>query len=119
MVRECLGEIIKWKNSRKRKPLVLMGARQVGKTWLMEAFAKKEFPGHSVVVNLMRRQSLCRQLKDADIDPASLIRLLQMSTGERIVPGETFLKNFSTSRTVRSLPLYAFRPWIQKWLFPR
>ena len=91
MVRECLDEIVKWKNSRKRKPLVLMGARQVGKTWLMEAFAKKEFPGHSVVVNFMRRQSLCRQLKDADIDPASLIRLLQTATGEKIVPGETLL----------------------------
>lgn len=91
MFRECLDRIVKWRNSRKRKPLVLMGARQVGKTWLMEAFAKKEFPGRSVVVNFMRRQSLCRQLKDADIDPAGLLRLLQTATGERIVPGKTLL----------------------------
>ena len=43
MERECLKNLIEWKDSRKRKPLVLVGARQVGKTWLMEEFAKREF----------------------------------------------------------------------------
>ena len=39
MEREISEKIVEWNNSRKRKPLVLMGARQVGKTWLMKSFA--------------------------------------------------------------------------------
>ncbi len=91
MERECLHKIVEWKNSRKRKPLVLMGARQVGKTWLMEEFAKREFTHDHVIVNFMRKRSLCEQLRTGDIDPASLIRLLQTATGKRIIPGKTLL----------------------------
>ena len=91
MERECIKNLIEWKNSRKRKPLVLMGARQVGKTWLMEEFAKREFGEDYVVVNFMRHQSLCQQLKSMDLDPKALVRLLQTATGQRIVPGKTLL----------------------------
>jgi predicted AAA+ superfamily ATPase len=52
-----------WNRKAKRKPLVLMGARQVGKTWLMEEFAKLEYPKNYVIVNFMRKRSLCEQLK--------------------------------------------------------
>ena len=68
-----------------------MGARQVGKTWLMEEFARREFPKDHVVVNFMRKRSLCEQLKKGDIDPVSLIRLLQTATGKLITPGKTLL----------------------------
>lgn len=91
MQRECYKEILKWRNSRKRKPLVLFGARQVGKTWLMEEFANHEYADSFVVVNFMRKRALCQQLKNADIDPESLIRLLQIASGKRIVPGKTLL----------------------------
>lgn len=91
MERECLKSLIEWKNSRKRKPLVLMGARQVGKTWLMEEFAKREFGEDYVIVNFMRRRSLCQQLKTMDLEPKALVRLLQTATGRRIVPGKTLL----------------------------
>ena len=91
MKRECFEKLLKWHESRKRKPLVLMGARQVGKTWLMEEFARERFGENCVVVNFMRQQSLCRQLENADIDPAGLVRLLQTATGKRIIPGKTLL----------------------------
>lgn len=91
MQRECFKKLIEWKNSRKRKPLVLMGARQVGKTWLMEEFAKEIYGEDYVLVNFMRRKSLCQQLKTADIDPKGLVRLLQTATGKRIIPGKTLL----------------------------
>ena len=91
MQRECLDEFYKWKNKRKRKPLILMGARHVGKTWLMEEFAKREFPNDSVLVNFMRKRTLCQQMEKGDIDPDGLIRLLQTATGKRIVPGKTLL----------------------------
>lgn len=91
MERECLKNLIEWNDSRKRKPLVLMGARQVGKTWLMEEFAKREFGEDYVIVNFMRRRSLCQQLKTMDFEPAALVRLLQTATGRRIIPGQTLL----------------------------
>ena len=91
MQRDCLDQIVKWNGRRNRKPLVLMGARQVGKTWLMEEFARREFPKDHVVVNFMRKRSLCEQLKNGDIDPASLVGLLQTATGKLIVPGKTLL----------------------------
>jgi len=68
-----------------------MGARQVGKTWLMDEFARREYPHDHVAVNFMRKRTLCHQLKQGDIDPAALIRLLQTATGKLIVPGRTLL----------------------------
>lgn len=91
MLRDCFGRLVEWKNSRKRKPLVLFGARQVGKTWLMEEFAKREFPDNYVIVNFMRRRTLCQQLKHTDIDPKGLVQVLQTASGKRIIPGKTLL----------------------------
>ena len=91
MFRDCYEKLIEWKNSRKRKPLILFGARQVGKTWLMEEFAKQEFADDYVVVNFMRKRTLCQQLKNTDIDPKGLVQVLQTASGKRIVPGKTLL----------------------------
>lgn len=44
MRRNVYDKIVAWHKARKRKPLVLMGARQVGKTWLMEHFAAEYYP---------------------------------------------------------------------------
>jgi uncharacterized protein len=41
--RNALQLLVKWKNSSDRKPLVLQGARQVGKTWLLKHFGEREF----------------------------------------------------------------------------
>ena len=89
MQRDCFKYMCEWNRKAKRKPLVLMGARQVGKTWLMEEFAKLEYPKNYVIVNFMRKRSLCEQLKKGDIDPATLIKLLQTATGKLILPGKT------------------------------
>ena len=56
MQRDVLARIIEWNGRQKRKPLVLMGARQVGKTWLMDAFAKEVYPQDTVYVNLMKKR---------------------------------------------------------------
>ena len=72
MQRDCLEQIVQWKDKRNRKPLVLMGARQVGKTWLMEEFARREFPKDHVLVNFMRKRSLCEQLKNGTLTPRLL-----------------------------------------------
>ena len=43
MKRHLLYQLVEWKNSKNRKPLIIQGARQVGKTWLMKEFGQKEF----------------------------------------------------------------------------
>lgn len=48
MQRKLISDLIEWKNKTHRKPLMLMGARQVGKTWLMKEFEKKEFKKNSI-----------------------------------------------------------------------
>ena len=58
MQRDVLARIIEWNGRQKRKPLVLMGARQVGKTGLMDAFAKEVYPQDTVYVNLMKMKKI-------------------------------------------------------------
>ena len=48
MQRDVLARILEWNGRENRKPLILMGARQVGKTWLMDAFAKEVYPNDTV-----------------------------------------------------------------------
>ena len=54
MKRDVFQKIIDWNASRKREPLILMGARQVGKTWLMDEFAGEFYPDSHVKVDLQR-----------------------------------------------------------------
>jgi len=91
MNRSIYGEIEVWANKPRRKPLVLMGARQVGKTWLMDAFAREHFAGNVVKVNFMRSAALARTISRGNLDPAGLIRMIQTETGKTIVSGKTLL----------------------------
>lgn len=43
MERHAINELLKWKDARRRKPLIIEGARQVGKTWLVKNFADKHY----------------------------------------------------------------------------
>lgn len=91
MNRIAYKEIELWADHPRRKPLVLMGARQVGKTWLMDAFAQEHFPGHVVKVNFMRSAALSRAIAQSNLDPAGIIRMIQTETGKEIQPGKTLL----------------------------
>ena len=53
MKRDATDAIIAWNSDSLRKPLILMGARQVGKSWLMSDFAKTAYPNDTVAVNFM------------------------------------------------------------------
>jgi len=91
MQRDVFKKIIDWNNSRKRKPLVLMGARQVGKTWLMDAFANEFYPDAYVKVDLQRDDMLRAKIDNSNIDPKTMLDLMQAATGKQIVPGKTLL----------------------------
>lgn len=91
MQRDVLARIIEWNGRQKRKPLVLMGARQVGKTWLMDAFAKEVYPQDTVYVNLMKMKKLRKSLEESDLSPEAVIERIGIALDVDITPGKTLL----------------------------
>lgn len=88
MRRDAEKDLIIWKKANERYPLLIRGARQVGKSYLVESFAKVHFK-NCVVVNF----ELQPQLKDCftDLDPQQIITKLQLVMGVEIRPDETLL----------------------------
>ena len=60
MRRIALKNLLDWKNSSSRKPLILNGARQVGKTWLLREFAKSHYAKEAYVI--CRKNELAKQI---------------------------------------------------------
>lgn len=89
MKRFSLDKLEKWAVSKSRNPLVLSGARQVGKTWLLKEFGRTHFP-HVAYVNFERHPELGALFADA-FDFRRILTGLQAASGVKIVPGETFV----------------------------
>ena len=91
MQRNAIQKLIEWNTSPRRKPLILMGARQVGKTWLMDEFARQVYGEECVKVDLQENDRLRESIDASNIDPKTIIDLVQAATGREIVPGRTLL----------------------------
>ena len=89
MKRNAIQAMINWKNDEERKPLVLRGARQVGKTWLMKEFGKNFYKSF-VYFNFDEEEEL-RSIFETNKNPQRIIELLSMICGEKILPGETLI----------------------------
>lgn len=89
MKRKLYSQLIEWKNSSTRKPLILEGARQVGKTWLLKEFGKNEYED-MVYVNCANND-FARNLFLHDLVPQRIIRDIVANTGKRIVAGRTLI----------------------------
>lgn len=89
MDRFLMNSLVRWKESPRRKPLILNGARQVGKTWLLKEFARLHFD--SVAYVTLDSNSVARALFDADLDPKRIIRDLSVLTGVSIEPHDTLI----------------------------
>jgi hypothetical protein len=89
MNRNALDGLIKWKNDSDRKPLILKGARQVGKTWLMNEFGKKHYP-NSVYFNFDEEDEL-KSIFEVNKNPHRIVELLGLLSGQKIIPGETLI----------------------------
>jgi predicted AAA+ superfamily ATPase len=89
MNRIAYSKMEAWKLQKARKPLILRGARQVGKTWLMQEFARNEF-AQSVYINFESNRSM-RDVLEASLDPNQIIRAIQIETGIQINPADTVL----------------------------
>ncbi len=89
MKRYAMDKLVYWKNKRNRKPLILKGARQVGKTWLMKEFGKKCFK-NTAYINFDSDVRM-RRIFEEDYDIQRIIRMINIETGERIIPEETLI----------------------------
>lgn len=79
MYREAIRQLYEWKDKKSRKPLIIKGARQVGKTWLMKQFAKEAFPKH-VYINFEDNE-LFKNIFEKDFDINRIVLALQLETG--------------------------------------
>jgi predicted AAA+ superfamily ATPase len=89
MFREILVDIEHWKNKKNRKPLIIQGARQVGKTWAMKRFGKDHFE-HTVYINFESSERLQKVFKD-DFSISRIISIFEIESGVKINPKNTLI----------------------------
>ena len=87
--RDIIHQFVAWKEAAVRKPILLKGARQIGKTWAMETFGKECFM-YSVKFDLDRQQEL-KSVFQISKDPKRLIKELTLYCDQPIVAGETLM----------------------------
>ena len=87
--RTITKELKSWRNSTKRKPLVLQGARQVGKTWLLKNFGLEEFE-NTAYFNFDSQPEL-KQFFTTTKDTKRIIQNLSLVHGNKILPEKTLV----------------------------
>jgi uncharacterized protein len=89
MKRYIIDNLLVWKNSKNRKPLLIQGARQVGKTWVMKEFGKKEF--EQVLYLNFESSSRLKDIFISDFNINRIITVLEIETNTKINPEKTLL----------------------------
>ena len=89
MYRTAIEKLLKWKQSKDRKPLIIQGARQVGKTWLMREFGRQAY-ADTVYINFDSNSRL-KELFSSDLDTERLIMGLELYIGHKIDPNNSLL----------------------------
>ena len=89
MYRGIEQTLSEWKNDAKRKPLLLIGARQTGKTYILEKFGKESFD--SVIKIDFERNPNAKHVFEGNLEPESIIPQLEILTGVRFIPGKTLI----------------------------
>ena len=89
MYRTAIEKLKKWKDSKYRKPLIIEGARQVGKTWLMKEFGK-QFYENTVYINF-EANSKMEELFSGDLNCERLITGIELYSNEKINPNTTLV----------------------------
>ncbi len=89
MKRLAMQDLISWKNKSGRKPLIIRGARQVGKTWLMKEFGKNEYT-KTVYINF-ESTKLLKTLFREDYNVQRIVTALQIESGIQIDPQNTLI----------------------------
>ena len=89
MEREAMSQLEAWMTSSRRKPLIVRGARQVGKTWLVREFAHRNFGALAHIVFL--ENEVMRAVFDGSLDPDRLLTAIGAYTGTNPLDGNTLV----------------------------
>ena len=89
MERYAMRQLEEWYNRKNRKPLILKGARQVGKTWLMKEFGRTHFK-NTAYVNFDNNKNMANVFND-DYDIERILMAINIETGVKIHPEETLI----------------------------
>jgi predicted AAA+ superfamily ATPase len=89
MERKIVKNLLAWKNNPKKQPLLLQGARQVGKTYILLSFGKEHYK--NVVHFSMEQSADIRAVFKRDLNPERIIRELAAKSGQNIMPEDTLL----------------------------
>lgn len=89
MYRIAIEKLYRWKESRRRKPLIIQGARQVGKTWLMKEFGRAAY--RDMVYINFDSNSRMAELFASDLNTDRLIMGIELYAGKKIDPDSTLL----------------------------
>ena len=89
MKRFALDDLKKWKDSHDRKPLIIRGARQVGKTWLMREFGRLCY-AQTIYINFDDNDVMA-ELFSRDLDTERIIKGIELAFGTKIAPESTLL----------------------------
>ena len=100
MERKIYKSLLKWKNSHLRKPLILRGARQVGKTWLLKEFGQREYKSF-VYVNCDKDAFAADLFRDYDVK--RILLAIEAHTGVKVREGETLVVFDELQETPRGI----------------
>ena len=89
MKRKISASLVKWKNSINRMPLVVNGARQVGKTYILAQFGKEQF--ENVVYLHMEIESALNKYFETEMSPQKIIQFAEAAKGQEIIAGKTLI----------------------------
>ena len=89
MERLIMNDLLKWKNSKHRKPLILKGVRQVGKAWVLKEFGKRYY--ENVAYFNFDEHPEYRQFFETTKDVNRILQNLMLASGQRILPEKTLI----------------------------
>ena len=89
MERFIMDDLVRWKNRNDRKPLILLGARQVGKTYILKEFGRREY--ENVAYINCDNNALVRDLFTPDYNIERILLTIGAITGVNILPGKTLI----------------------------
>jgi hypothetical protein len=89
MERFIINDLVKWKNSKHRKPLILKGVRQVGKTWILKEFGKRYYE-NTAYFNFDENEEY-KQFFDTTKDVKRILQNLMLASGQKILPEKTLI----------------------------
>ncbi len=89
MYRILMDELIEWKDSKNRKPLIVRGVRQCGKTYLLKEFGFKNYEDY-IYLNFEKNPNYC-SIFEKDLEPSRILIEIEVLKGKKIIPGKTLI----------------------------